>query len=456
MSTPTRRTNYRWLTLTLIVTLIVINYVDRSAISFAIEPLTKAFGISKAEYGLISSAFSIGYMVFAFLAGPLVDRYGSRRVLLAGVALWSVASAVTPVSGSFMGLFVVRIILGAGEGPGFPAATRVVSRWIPQRERGIALAMVGGVAVSGSLLIGGPVMTQLIAGVGWRGMFWVLAGVGVLWLAVAWALLWNTPEEHGRVSEAERTYIAEGQLAEERPSKDRVRWRPLLTNRNLWIIAVGYFAWGFMFWGFMYWLPGYLSDQYGLSITTVGLFSVAPWAAGVVGAVIGGVLTDRLFKRTGDPKGRLTIMGVALLGSGASLIPIVVAPSLAVSVTFISIGVGIGFVTGGIWWVASIDALPAQPGAAAGFADAAFALSGIVAPSVMGFIVTSTGSYSSGFVVMTVLAVTGAAAMLLLPQRHRPRPMGMADGTGVSTGTGLASGTGAGGEAATGSPSKSP
>ncbi|HEV7627457.1 MAG TPA: MFS transporter [Streptomyces sp.] len=415
------QTQYRWLTLSLIVALIVINYIDRAAISFAIDPLTKSFGISKYEYGLISSAFSIGYMVFAFLAGPLVDRYGSRRILLVGVAVWSVVTAVTPVSGTFMGLFVARIILGAGEGPGFPAATRTVSRWIPQKERGIALAMVGGVAVSGSLLIGGPLMTQLIAGVGWRGMFWVLAAVGVLWFAVAYALLWNTPEEHGRVSESERAYIASGQLAEERPSKDKVRWRPLLTNRNLWIIAVGYFAWGFMFWGFMYWLPGYLTDEYGLSITSVGLFTVAPWAAGVVGALIGGLLTDRIFKRTGSPRSRLTIMGVALLASGAALIPIFAAPSLTVSVTFISIGVGAGFVTGGIWWVASIDALPAQPGAAAGFADAAFAASGIVAPSVMGFIVTSTGSYSSGFVVMTVLAVIGAGALLLLPKREQPR-----------------------------------
>ncbi|WP_181763624.1 MFS transporter [Streptomyces albidus (ex Kaewkla and Franco 2022)] len=414
------RTQYRWLTLSLIVTLIVINYIDRAAISFAIDPLTKAFGISKYEYGLISSAFSIGYMVFAFLAGPLVDRYGSRRILLVGVALWSVVTAVTPVSGTFMGLFVARIILGAGEGPGFPAATRTVSRWIPQKERGIALAMVGGVAVSGSLLIGGPLMTQLIAGVGWRGMFWVLAGVGVLWFAVAYGLLWNTPEEHGKVSESERAYIAAGQLAEERPSKNKVQWRPLLTNRNLWIIAVGYFAWGFMFWGFMYWLPGYLTDEYGLSITSVGLFTIAPWAAGVIGALIGGLLTDRIFKRTGSPRSRLTIMGVALLASGAALIPIFAAPSLTVSVTFISIGVGAGFVTGGIWWVASIDALPAQPGAAAGFADAAFAASGIVAPSVMGFIVTTTGSYSSGFVVMTVLAVIGAGAMLLLPKREQP------------------------------------
>ncbi|MFC9078895.1 MFS transporter [Streptomyces sp. NPDC057062] len=415
------RSNVRWLTLGLIVALIVINYIDRSAISYAVDPLTKAFGISKSQYGLISSAFSIGYMVFAFLAGPLVDRYGARRILLVGVAIWSVVTAVTPVSGSFIGLFMARVILGAGEGPGFPAATRTVSRWLPQKERGIALAMVGGVAVAGSLLIGGPLVTQLIDGLGWRGMFWVLAALGALWFAIAWALLKNTPDEHHKVSAAERAHIAAGQLEEERSSSGSVHWRPVLTNRNLWVIAVGYFAWGFMFWGFMYWLPEYLSSQYDLSISAVGLFTVAPWAAGVAGALLGGVLTDQVFARTGNPRTRLTIMGVALLLSGAALIPIIVAPSLTVSVTFISIGVGLGFVTGGIWWVAAIDAMPAQPGVAAGFADAAFALSGIVAPSVMGFIVSSTGSFSSGFVVMTTLAVVGAGSMLVLP-RHRPRP----------------------------------
>ncbi|MFI8793609.1 MFS transporter [Streptomyces sp. NPDC055105] len=412
------RSHVRWLTLGLIVALIVINYIDRSAISYAVDPLTKAFGISKSQYGLISSAFSIGYMVFAFMAGPLVDRYGARRILLAGVAIWSVVTAVTPVAGSFIGLFVTRIILGAGEGPGFPAASRTVSRWLPQKERGIALAMVGGVAVAGSLLIGGPLVSQLISVLTWRGMFWVLAGLGVLWFAVAYALLKNTPDDHSKVSAAERAYIAAGQLEEERSSTVSVQWRPILTNRNLWIIAVGYFAWGFM-----YWLPDYLSSAYDLSITQVGLFTVAPWAAGIVGALIGGVITDRVFARTGSERSRLTIMGIALLLSGASLIPIFSAPSLTVSVTFISIGVGLGFVTGGIWWVAAIDAAPSQPGLAAGFADAAFALSGIIAPSAMGYIVSLTGSYSSGFVVMTVLAVIGAGSMLVLPKRSaRQRP----------------------------------
>ncbi len=407
------RQQFRWATVAMIVVLVVINYIDRSAISYAVKPLESEFGIDSADYGIISSAFSIGYMVFAFLAGPLVDKYGPRRILLIGMVIWSIATAITPISGGFTGLLLIRIVLGAGEAPGFPAATRVFSRWLPRSERGFALALVGGVAVSGSLLIGGPLVTQLIASLGWRGMFWVLAALGVVWALVAVGLLYNTPAASSRVSDAERAYIQSGQLAEETTERqEKVNWHSIFTNRNLWIVGAGYFAWGYIFWAFMYWLPQYLSTSYHLSITKVGAFTIAPWAAGVVGALIGGVLVDRVYARTGRLRSRFTIMGIALLLAGAALIPIITAPSLVTAIVFISIGVGCGFVTGGIWWVAAIDAEPSQPGSAAGFADACFALSGVVAPLVMGFIVQSTGTFASGFVVMVVLALVGAGLML--------------------------------------------
>lgn len=421
------RTHFRWAAVTLIVVLVVINYIDRSAISYAVDPMSKEFGISTAGYGVISGAFSIGYMIFAFLSGPLVDKYGPRKVLLSGMIIWSVATAVTPVSGGFTGLLLIRIVLGAGEAPGFPAATRVVSRWLPRVERGFALALVGGVAVSGSLLIGGPIITQLIAAIGWRGMFWVLAVLGIAWALVAAGLLRNTPDEAPKVSQAERAHIAAGQLAEESTGRqEKLNWGAILTNRNLWFVGIGYFAWGFMFWGFMYWLPEYLGKSYGLGITEVGAFAVAPWAAGVVGAVIGGVLVDRIYARTRKVRSRFMIMGVALLLAGASLIPIVIVPSLVTAIVFISLGVGFGFVTGGIWWVAAIDAEPSRPGSAAGFADACFALSGIVAPLVMGLIVQATGTFSSGFAVMIVLALL-AAALFLFGTREPARPAAGAD-----------------------------
>lgn len=407
------RIRFRWLTIAMIVVLVIINYIDRSAISYAVQPLSSQFGITTTEYGLISSAFSLGYLVFALASGPLVDRFGPRRILLAGVIVWSIASAITPVSGGFTGLLLIRILLGAGEAPGFPAATRITSRWLRQGERGFALSLIGGVAVSGSLLIGGPIVTQLIAGTGWRGTFWILGAAGLVWAVAAAGLLFNTPADNPRVSAAERAHIAADQRAEEAEGvRSSVDWRRLLTNRNLWIVGIGYFAWGFMFWGFLYWLPSYLSKSFGLSLTQVGAFSVAPWAAGIVGAVVGGVLVDRIYARYQRVRSRFIIIGIALLLSGASLIPVIVAPSLATALTSISLGVGFGFITGGIWWVVSIDAEPSQPASAAGFADAAFALSGLVAPSVMGFIVQGTGSFTSGFVVMAVLSVVGAALMI--------------------------------------------
>lgn len=420
------KVSFRWITIAVILALIMINYIDRSAVSYVVGPLSKEFGISIAQYGLISGIFSVGYMVFAFASGPLVDRFGPRRILLLGIVLWSVVSALTPIAGGFAGLLLIRIILGAGEGPAFPAATRIVSRWLPRQERGVALSLLGGVGVSGTLLIAGPLVTELVSAFSWRGMFWTLAASGVLWMLLAWWLLRDTPSETGRCSPTEREYIAAGQIAEERTGhQTTIAWKRLFTNRNLWIVAIGYFAWGFMFWGFMYWLPQYLQQSFGLSLKAVGLFSVAPWAAGVIGALIGGVAVDRVYRRTGSVRSRFVIIGIALLLAGAALIPILAAPSVATALTFISIGVGCGFVTGGIWWVASIDADPSQPGAAAGFADAAFAASGILAPTLMGVIVGSTGTFTSGFVVMIALALLAALLMLVFtrePSTSAPQP----------------------------------
>ncbi len=224
------------------------------------------------------------------------------------------------------------------------------------------------------------------------------------------------------MSKEELDYIRAGQLdGEETGYESSTDWGEVFRNRNLWLVGLGYFSWGFMFWAFMYWLPQYLEHEFDLSIKEVGAFSVAPWAAGVLGALLGGILVDRVYKRTQSIRSRFIIIGVALLLAGASIAPILFfRGNLTVALICISAGVGFGFVTGGIWWVASIDAAPSQPGTAAGFADACFALSGIVAPSVMGFSVSRTGTYDGGFLVMTALCLVGAVAMLFFtkePQR---------------------------------------
>lgn len=413
------RSQYRWIIVALISIITFINYIDRSAVGYATVPIMKALHLNNAGFGIIGSAFSIGYLVLAFIGGPIVDRLGVKKTWLTAAGIWSIVTVLTSVAFSGISLFIIRVFLGVSEGPAFPAATRATSRWLPNSERGKALGYIVGLGVPFSLMLGGPIVTWLIGGVGWRGMFIILGIIGLLWVFV-WAIMFkDLPREHKRVNEAEVAYIEAGQTIEERTSHlERTKWGQIFRNGNLWWAAIGYFAWGFMFWAFMFWLPGYLGQVYHLNLASVGAFSVIPWAAGTVGAFVGGFIADMLVKRNAGPRSRFVLTGIAILLAGASLIPIIITPSLGTAITFISIGIGFGMITGPLWWVMSIESEPQQPAAAAGFVDAAFALSGIVAPSVMGFTSQMTGSFSSGFIVMIVLALISGIGLVAMTRNH--------------------------------------
>jgi len=408
-----KRTNFRWLVMLLIMSLVVINYIDRSAIGYAIGPISESMGISAGQWGLISGAFSVGYLIVAFLSGPMVDYFGSKKILAISIIIWSLASALTAVASTFFVIFVARVLLGLGEGPGFPAASRVTSRWMPKNEQGFVLSLIGGVGVAGSVLVSGPIVTQLIPRVGWRVTFLILGAVGLLWL-VAWMIVFkDEPTLHKRLNAAELAYITEGKSDEEKsPLKAKLEPAKIFANKPLLAIAFGFFSWGYVFWGLLYWLPGYLSQTYGLDIKSVGLFSIVPWATGMVGAFAGGIILNKLHAVSDKLYPRCVVMAVFVLLAGVCMVPVFLIHSLSVAITFISLGIGCGFVTAGFWWVASIEISPDQPGFAAGLVDAAFAASGIVAPIVMGYTVEFTGSFDGGFLSMMVIAVAGSLAMV--------------------------------------------
>lgn len=409
---PSKRTRFRWWVMTLIILLVVINYVDRAAIAYAIGPMSESLHISPSQWGLIGSAFSFGYLLVAFLSGPLVDYFGPKKVLIVSIIVWSAASLFTALAASFVVVFIARVLLGLGEGPGFPAASRAASRWMPKVEQGLVLSLIGGVGVAGSVLISGPLVTQLIPFVGWRMTFLVLGAIGFVW-AVVWIMVFHDePTLRKGLNAAELAYIHEGKSEEEKSvRKAKIEPMKIFTNVPLLAIAFGFFAWGYIFWGLLYWLPGYLSTTYQLDIKSVGLFSVIPWAAGVVGALIGGIILNRLSAASRKLYPRCAVMAVCVLLAGLCMIPVFLIHSLTIALTFISLGVGFGFVTAGFWWVGSIETSPDQPGFAAGLVDAAFAASGIAAPIVMGYVVEYTGSFNGGFVTMMAVAAAGFVVM---------------------------------------------
>lgn len=406
---------FRWIIVLLVVLITFINYIDRSALGYATLPITQAFHLNNAQWGVIGSSFSLGYLVVAILGGILIDRYGSGRVWTLAALAWSLVTALTSLAAGFASLFVLRVLLGSAEGPGFPAATRAVQTWLPPKEHGKALGIVVGLGVPFSLMIGGPVVTGLIGSLGWRGMFLTLGIVGVLWVVI-WALLYRDhPSKSRFVTPEEAAYIGtpKGVPNPTATTGDSI-WTTL-RKPSLWLIFASYFTWGFMFWAFLFWIPGYLGQTYHLNLSQVGYFSVVPWAAATVGTLAGGYITDWLLRRTGSKRvARVYFMSIALLLAGLCMVPIVVAPSLGTSIAFISLGLLFGEFTAGLWWVISIDMFPTRPALAAGIADAAVGLSGLLAPSTMGFISQATGSFTGGFFLMGVLTVIGAGVLLLV------------------------------------------
>ena len=178
---------FRWTIVLLLFLINMVNYVDRSAIAFAAHAIRDEFHLSASQLGLVLGAFGIGYLLTTFLGGYVADRFGARITFAFAVALWSIAIGWTGLATGFAILYCARVVLGLAEGPSFPAHARVVERWLPPHERATAVG-AALVAIPVALAVGAPLATFLIAEIGWRAMFFVLAAAGLLWLP-AWLYL---------------------------------------------------------------------------------------------------------------------------------------------------------------------------------------------------------------------------------------------------------------------------
>jgi len=126
---------YRWFVVVLLFTVTVINYIDRSAIAFAVHQIQQEFSLGPSRTGLILGAFGIGYVISTLFGGIAVDRFGAKTAYAFSVLLWGVAIGWTGAATGFVMLYSARIALGLAEGPSFPTTTSVVTRWLPPGER---------------------------------------------------------------------------------------------------------------------------------------------------------------------------------------------------------------------------------------------------------------------------------------------------------------------------------
>jgi len=418
------RTRFRWLVVGLIFFITAVNYVDRSALSYAVSGVSAEFGFDTAAVGRILGAFGIGYIVTTFLGGIWADHYGARLTLFFASLLWSVSIGMTGLASGFMMLYAARVLLGVAEGPNFPALNRAVADWLSSRERAIALSN-SLVAVPLALAIGAPLVTQLILHLGWRGMFLVLMLLGALWLPLWWFLFRDFPEQSPHVDAAELAHIRDGAERRKDPATLHARrshgmklWRFLLSNPTLLANDWAFFVFGYYLFFFMTWLPSYFQQVYHLDLKQVGIFNVLPWLSAALLLWAFGYLSDWLLKRTGSLRiARSHPIWISQLLAALCILPVIYTHSFEVALGFITLAVALSMSTNSAYYAVNVDVARERSGTALGVMDALFALAGYLAPTLTGDLVAGTGSFETVFWVLAGLAFSSVLVVLLF---HHP------------------------------------
>ena len=186
MSVAVPRSSVRWRIFAIVFVLVVINLVDRTALSVAMPTISKEFALTPTMQGVILSAFFWSYAVLQVPGGWLIDRFGPRRLISVSTMLWALFQGLAAAATGGVSLLLTRVGLGAAEAPLFPAGGKLNSLWLSQTERGRGAVIVDSGAPLGAAF-GGVIISSLILGFdSWRLAF-LAAAVGTLVMGcVAW------------------------------------------------------------------------------------------------------------------------------------------------------------------------------------------------------------------------------------------------------------------------------
>ena len=410
MASDPRPTRVRYGIIALIFLITTINYADRSTFSIAGSAASEELGLSPVQTGFILSAFAWAYCLAQIPSGALLDRFGTKRIYAAGIALWSLFTALQGVAGFVGGLsaltmlFALRFAVGLAEGPSFPGNARIVAAWFPGPERGTASAIFNS-AQYFSLVAFAPVMGWLVHEFGWRSVFWVMGAVGLVGLALFLKFI-HSPVSHPSINEAELAHIEEGggliRMEDREPDAARtftwVNVRQLLANRMMIGIYLAQYCINVLTYFFVTWFPIYLVKERGLNILEAGFAAAVPALFGFVGGLVGGYVSDRILRKTGS----ITLARKTPIAIGMLLATLIIACVWVQSEVMVVVLMAVAFFgkgVGSLGWAVMSDVAPKQlAGLAGGVFNTFGNIAGIVTPIVVGVIVGATGSFDLALV----------------------------------------------------------
>ena len=407
----TSRANLVLLMLFLFQTL---NFFDKLVFGLSAVSIMRELHVAPQMFGLIGSAFFLLFSVTGTLVGLFViGRVRTKWVIAALAVVWMLSQLPIFFTSSLLVIALCRVLLGAGEGPGLPAALHAAYDWFPPERRSIPSAViVQGISVG--FLLGSPVLTWVIQSYGWRYGFLTCAGLGLVW-TIAWLLI----AKDGPYAAPAKAVV---------PASERVPERMLWLDPTIIGITVMSFMSYWIVGMSAIWLPPYLQVALGYTPYAVGWIISGVFAFQSPLIIAGSFLCQFLQGRGAGGRVSYAYTSAAALGVSGVALLLATVSSGAVQLLLI----GIAFATPSLTTIFGPVALAAvapdaQRGKLIVVIYSANAFAALVSNAATGWVIGLGSSPQAGYANAMALAATmllvGAAACLLLmfPDHTRAR-----------------------------------
>ncbi|MGI8960586.1 MAG: MFS transporter [Bryobacteraceae bacterium] len=394
---------------------VLVNYLDRVNLSVARDALHTEFGLSNVAFGYMSSAYSWTYASLQLPMGVLLDRFGVQIIGRISALIWSIASFGAGMANGARSFLAMRLLLGVGEAPTFPAYAKATGYWFPRQERSLATAFFDSAAKFGTA-IGVPGIGMLLLHFGWRWSF-AATGLASFLFFVAFYIVYRDPKDDGGLSAEEWRYIKEGG-AHDGPETARPKGASLgylLRQRKVWGLGIGFAAYNYCFYLLLAWLPSYFSALH-LDLAHSVIYTSVPWLfATATDLLVGGWLVDALIRRGyKETVVRQTILvggtslGLSIAGAMFTSKPMLATLWITIALGGLSAAAPVG------WSIPSLIAPRDSVGRVGGILNFGNQLAAIVAPILTGYFAGPANSFSRAFAAAAAILLVGIGGYILL------------------------------------------
>lgn len=391
----------------------VASFLDRVNVGFAILTMKQDLGFSPEVFGLGAGIFFWGYFLFEIPSNLMLEKFGARMWMCRIMVTWGLISMATAFVQGPTSFYILRFLLGLAEAGLYPGMILYMTYWFPQatRARFIALFLA---AVPAASVIGAPISGWLLGfdGIlhGWQ---WMLLLEGLPSLVFGIAVLWLLPDRPATAKwlSADEKRILETRLADERRGDTGKHtmsgfWE-MLKDKRIWIFIIPDFSIVIGLYGMGLWMPQMIKDL-GFSNLETGFLVALPYVVSMAGMVLLGLSSDRTGDRIWHVAGAAFAGALGLAGAGLSTNPLMIMVSFCVAAFGIYGALA-------VFWTLPTAILRGMA-AAGGLAllNSFSNLGGFFGPTLMGRLKQSTGTYTTGMLVLAAMLTLAGVATLVI------------------------------------------